>query len=159
MVKIMQSTQLSTSMKDYISAIYVLTQEKDKEGKNNGLDDEQPIIRVKDIASKLGVAPPSVVEYVQRLKDSGIVNVFPRKGVSLTKDGIKEAIIISNRYKIMQCFFANILNVDNELAINQAHTIEHLIDPNIVKNLYNHIEATLGCPNDNCKLVEQCIPQ
>ena len=154
----MQQIQYSTSMKDYITAIYYLTKEKEKETKDNQ-NTEQPIIRVKDIASKLGVAPPSVVEYVQRLKETGIVDVYPRKGVSLTKDGLKEAKIIANRFRIVQCFFHNVLNVDKELATDQANTIEHLIDPSVIKNLYEHIDGVIGCPNENCNLGDLCIPQ
>ena len=158
----MQTVQYTNSMKDYITAIYYLTKEKEKEKddvKDSSAEEEFPIIRVKDIASKLGVATPSVVEYVQRLKDTGIVDVFPRKGVSLTKEGIKEAKVIANRFKIVQCFFANVLNVDKEIAINQAHSIEHLIDPAVIKNLYDHIDGIIGCPNANCSLENQCIPQ
>ena len=150
----------TTSMKDYISAIYYLTKEKEKENdKKTSAATEQPIIRVKDIASKLGVAPPSVVEYVQRLKDTGIVEVYPRKGVSLTKNGLKEAKVIANRYRIVQCFFENVLNVDKDLAVDQAHQIEHLIDPVVIKNLYDHIDGIIGCPNSNCNLGDLCVPQ
>lgn len=155
----MQQIQYTNSMKDYITAIYYLTKEKEKEENKESTDTESPIIRVKDIASKLGVAPPSVVEYVQRLKDTGIVDVYPRKGVSLTEDGLKEAKIIANRFKIVQCFFANVLKVDADTASNQAHSIEHLIDPIVIKNLYNHIDGVIGCPNEKCTLENQCIPQ
>lgn len=147
-------------MKDYISAIYYLTVEKEKENdKKTNATSEQPIIRVKDIAAKLGVAPPSVVEYVQRLKDTGIVDVFPRKGVSLTKSGLKEAKVIANRFRIMQCFFQNVLNVEKELATTQAHTIEHLVDPKVIQNLYEHIDGIMGCPNSKCNLDDLCVPQ
>lgn len=154
----MQQVQYSTSMKDYITAIYYLSKEKEKDLKDNQTK-EQPLIRIKDIASKLGVAPPSVVEYVQRLKDTGIVDVFPRKGVSLTENGLKEAQIITNRFRIVQCFFQNVLNIEDELATNQAHMIEHLIDPNVIKNLYDHINGVIGCPNSNCNLADLCVPQ
>lgn len=153
-----QQIQYTNSMKDYITTIYYLTKEKEKENNKKAIN-ETPLIRVKDIASKLGVAPPSVVEYVQRLKDNGIVDVFPRKGVSLTKEGMKEASIISNRFRIVQCFFENILNVDSDLATIQAHSIEHLIDPEVIKNLYKHIDNVIGCPNPNCALGEICTPQ
>ncbi len=156
----LQKNAYSSSMKDYISAIYYLTKEKEKENdKKTNATSEQPIIRVKDIASKLGVAPPSVVEYVQRLKDTGIVEVFPRKGVSLTKNGLKEAEVIANRFRIMQCFFHNILNIEKDLATHQAHTIEHLIDQKIIKNLYEHIDGVIGCPNSKCGLGDLCVPE
>ena len=105
----MQATQYTNSMKDYITAIYYLTKEKENEENKDSSETESPVIRVKDIASKLGVAPPSVVEYVQRLKDTGIVEVFPRNGVSLTKEGRKEAKLLTNRFKIVQCFFMIVL--------------------------------------------------
>ncbi len=145
-------------MKDYITAIYYLSKEKEKENTENQTK-EQPIIRIKDIAAKLSVAPPSVVEYVQRLKDTGIVEIFPRKGVSLTEGGLKEAQIITNRFRIVQCFFQNVLNIEGELASNQAHMIEHLVDPSVIKNLYEHINGVIGCPNSNCNLGNLCTPQ
>jgi len=154
----MKTTQISSSMKDYLSTIYFLSKEKEENSKS-GNGQEQPIIRVKDIATALGVAPPSVVEYVQRLRDQGVVEVYPRKGVSLTKEGIKEAKILANRYKIVQCFFANILHVDKEIADSQANTIEHLMAPIVIKQLYNHIDGIIGCPNNNCNLEELCSPQ
>ena len=154
----LQQNQYSHSMKDYITTIYYLTKEKENENQKKAIS-ETPIIRVKDIASRLGVAPPSVVEYVQRLKDSGIVEVYPRKGVTLTTDGLKEAKVLSNRYRIVQCFFSNVLKVDNELAVEQAHTIEHLMSPEVIKKLYDHIDGEIGCPNADCNLADLCIPQ
>ena len=160
MFALQQQNHYSHSMKDYITTIYYLTKEKESENQKKSVTEtEIPIIRVKDIASKLGVAPPSVVEYVQRLKESGIVDVYPRKGVSLTQQGFNEAKILANRYKIVQCFFANVLKVDNNLATEQAHIIEHLMDPDVIKKLYNHIDNEIGCPNPNCSLEEMCIPQ
>jgi Mn-dependent DtxR family transcriptional regulator len=126
--------------------------------KVNGSDDI-PLIRIKDIASSLGVAPPSVVEYVQRLKDENLVEVIPRKGIIMTEAGIKEANILKNRYKIVQCFFQNILKVDTDLSTDQAHKIEHLLDQKVIRNLYDHIDAIIGCPNEKCQVGEMCIPQ
>jgi len=149
-----KSVTYTSSMKDYITKIYDLT--KEQKGSNGS---DVPIIRVKDIASSLGVAPPSVVEYIQRLKEENVVEVFPRKGVSLTEYGKKEAKILKNRYKIIQCFFQNILKVDSDLSNKQAHIVEHLLDQTIIRNLYDHINGIIGCPNDNCTLEDMCIRQ
>lgn len=144
----------SSSKKDYLTTIFSLSTQNEE--LNN---DEYPIIRVKDIAANLGVAPPSVVEYVQRLKIQGLLDVFPRKGVALTTLGEREAKLLNNRFKIVSCFFQNILKIESDLSNSQAHDVEHLLDQAIIRNLYDHIDSLIGCPNQKCDVGAVCIPQ
>lgn len=135
---------LSKSQKDYLETIWFLSQGEDEELASK-------LVRIKDIASTLGVAPPSVVEYVQRLKAQGKVNVVPRKGVSLTQKGIVEAKLLQNRHRIVECYLKNVLGLEAELATLQASSTEHIIHPKLLEAMFKHIQESIKCPQPSCE--------
>lgn len=143
--------QLTESQKEYLTTLYHLSR------KNEG-EEEESLVRIKDIAAEMGVAPPSVVEYVQRLARQEKVRVVPRKGVSLTEKGLKEAKVLVNRHRIIACFLKHVLKLDEELSNLQAHAMEHLMEGETMVALFNHINAEVGCPHKDCTFENICDP-
>ena len=56
-----------------------------------GLQQKHGHVHTNDLASSLGVAPPSVTEMVQKMAEKKLVDYTPYRGVTLTKEGEKIA--------------------------------------------------------------------
>lgn len=115
---------LSRKAEDYLEAILNITEEKGH-------------VRIKDIATTLGVRPPSVVEMVNRLDKKDLVEYRKYDGVTLTKDGRAIATIVKERHDIIKSFL-EIINVPEKIADTDACTMEHelhAITTTQIKNL------------------------
>ena len=141
------------STEDYLSTIWNLKKENDKKGESS---DIKPI-RIKDIAEKLNISSPSVSEYVRKLAKTDKVEVIDRKGVILTEKGEKEAILIVNKHRIIECFLNQILEVDLKDAHLQSHDLEHVMELETIDKLFAFIKKNKGCNLDKCPFDEVCI--
>ncbi len=135
----MQSTEssssLTSSMEDYLEAIYHL--EKD-----------QRIARVRDIANRLGVKMSSVSSALRSLSSRGLISYDPHQYITLTQTGIERAEEIVRRHEILRRFLVRILQVDAAVAEENACRLEHHLDPDVTEKLVEFMEFTEMCPVD-----------
>lgn len=126
---VIKSTQLnlSSSLEDYLEAIY-------------NLADENKITRSKDIAEALNVAKPSVTGALKTLSEKGLVNYEPYGYITLTETGAKRASTIARKHDIIKSFFTDVLGVDKMTAQTAACKVEHSLGPAIISRLLSLIE-------------------
>lgn len=110
-----KSYELSKTAEDYLEVMYVLEK---KYGR----------IRIKDIADRLGVKPSSVIEYLKRLDEEGLVFYRPGSRAKLTDKGKRLANKIHRRHETIKEFLM-ILGVPEDIADKDACYIEHGIHP------------------------------
>lgn len=110
------------------------------------LNENEEWIKTKDIANKLGIKSPSVVEMLERLDNKDLVNHQKYKGVKLTKKGKSKAKGIKYRHETIKDFL-KILNVSDEIANEDACVMEHELHQETVNQIRNLIEFV----NDNPK--------
>lgn len=134
----MPQKKLSSSLEDYIEAIYNLS---NSEGK----------VRSIDIARKLGVSRASVSEAVQKLAKDGLVDYTKYDDVAITSKGKKAAEEVISRHKIFTEFFAKVLGVEQKEAEENACRIEHVISPAVYINLKAYIDFL----NQNPELIQK----
>jgi len=79
-----------------------------------------------DLASRLGVAQPTVAKMLARLSDDGLVSRKPYRGIFLTETGLKLAHEIRARHQIVEAFLRS-LGVSEETARIDAEGIEHYV--------------------------------
>ena len=77
-----------------------------------------------DIASRLGVAQPTVAKMLKRLGEEGLVSQQPYRGVLLTEAGQRLAADARNRHRVVEAFLLS-LGVSPETARQDAEGIEH----------------------------------
>ena len=77
-----------------------------------------------DIATRLGVAPPTVSKNRQRLKREGLITHVTYRAVFLTDNGRTLAEACWKRHRIVVAFL-HALGVSNEIAEHDAEGIEH----------------------------------
>ncbi|HCW92329.1 MAG TPA: metal-dependent transcriptional regulator [Flexistipes sinusarabici] len=123
----MQNRKLSTSMEDYLETIFILQ----NEGKS---------ARSKDISEKLSVKKSSVTNALQLLSEGGYINYNKYSEVTLTDKGMKYAREVYKRHETIKEFFEHVLQVDSELAEENACKIEHVIDKKVFDKLSCFLE-------------------
>lgn len=97
---------------EYLEIIYLLSKEKG-------------VIRVKDLASMLGVKPPSVVEYLNKLSNKGYITYEKGEYILLKEEGRKIAEEIYARHIAIKEFLIMLLGIPEDIAEEDACYIEH----------------------------------
>jgi len=121
---------LTPSLEDYLETILQL------EKKNR-------VARVKDIASELGVQMPSVTGALKTLKAKEMIEYEKNSFINLTDLGMKRAVRVYEKHKLIVSFFKNVLLMDDEAATDFGCKIEHIIDIETAKKL-GHLEDYLS---------------
>lgn len=124
---------LTSSMEDYLEAIWVIGTEK-------------RVPRVKDVAKYLGVKTSSVVNAIKVLSEKQLVHQEPYGYIELTQKGILTAKEIYERHKTLYKFFHEILGIDTKLAEKDACEIEHHIHRKTLNRILEFIKFVETCP-------------
>ncbi len=124
----------SITVEEYIEVIFILQQ---KHGH----------VHTNDLASELGIAPPSVTEMIQKMADMKLLNYTPYRGVTLTKEGEKIARELLKTHKTL-AEFLEIIGVDRKNAESDACQIEHHVSSSTVKQLNRFVEFVREAPVD-----------
>jgi len=122
---------LTASLEDYLEAIYFISQSK-------------RVVRVKDVAQKLGVTMPSVNGAVKNLESRGMLNHAKYDYIELTDMGSKRARGIATRHKTIYRFLHDILGVDDDTAEEDACRIEHVLSKTTMDRLSSYLDEKLG---------------
>jgi DtxR family Mn-dependent transcriptional regulator len=120
-------------MEDYLKTIDLLSRE------STG-------VRVSDISRILNIKAPSVTQALAKLSKEGLVKHQKYGGVELTGEGALIARDVSVRHETLRRFLAEILNVDPEIAEQDACGMEHALSPASLKRLAKFIEFLADCP-------------
>jgi DtxR family Mn-dependent transcriptional regulator len=113
---------LSQSAQDYLEAMLVLGQ-------------TGRVVRISDVAARLGVRLPSVVAMLKGLAAKGLVKHERYGLVELTEPGRLEAQEVLARHKAIYRFLNGFLGVCEATAETDACRIEHVLSPDTVKRL------------------------
>lgn len=102
-----------------------------------------------DIAKILGITPGSVTNTLEVLESKGLVAREPYKGVKLTAEGRKLAMLVFRRHRLAERLLTDTLHFAWADAHDEACKLEHVIS----ERLASSIEKTLGhprtCPHGN----------
>lgn len=122
------------TVEEYLEVIYTLQK---KHGR----------VHTNDVASTIGIAPPSVTEMLKKLDNKNLVNYVPYHGVTLTADGEKMAKELMRKHKTL-AEFLEIIGVDRKDADIDACQIEHHVSPRTMKQLNKFVEFVRNAPQD-----------
>lgn len=123
----MADHDLTPAMEDYLEAIYCI-----------GLG--QRIVRVKNIASRIGVKMPTVISMLKSLNQKGFVEYEKHEYLELTPKGEEVGKEINRRHQALLTFLINILGIDPVLANEEACRIEHGVSAETMVRLQHFID-------------------
>ncbi|HTB95703.1 MAG TPA: metal-dependent transcriptional regulator [Terracidiphilus sp.] len=120
------------SVDNYLKAIYAL----------GGPEEER--VNSTLLAERLGVAPASVTNMLQKLAalPRPFVEYEPRRGVRLSAAGKRRALEIVRHHRLLETFLYQVLNYPIEEVHDEAERLEHFIS----ERLEERIDAKLGRP-------------
>lgn len=122
-----KSEHLSSSMEDYLEAIFHIVSEKQA-------------ARAKDIAMRLNVNNSSVTGALRSLSEKGLINYAPYDLITLTDDGKAHAKKVVRRHKALKDFFMTVLCVSETEAEDSACKMEHAVSSVILERLLKFMD-------------------
>ena len=119
---------MTRSLEDYLEAIWLLSRER-------------KVVRVKDVANRLGVTTSSVVEALHNLEQRGLI-IHERYGyIDLTPEGETSGALIYNKHSLLYEFLTRVLGVSPEVADRDACNIEHYISMETLEKLSEFMKS------------------
>jgi len=129
----MTDNGLSSSLEDYLEAIYHIVKQKQA-------------ARAKDIADRLAVNSSSVTGALQSLAAKGLVNYAPYDIITLTDDGERTAKDVIRRHEALHHFLTKALSIESKEAEEAACKMEHDISHRILERLIQFVDFIDNCP-------------
>jgi DtxR family Mn-dependent transcriptional regulator len=113
----------SSSIEDYVKVIYGFTEWQDKP------------ITSSQLAQRLGVANSSVSEMVRKLKDQGLVDHKPYSAITLTADGIRLALSMVRRHRLIETYLVQELGYSWDEVHDEAELLEHAVSDTFIERM------------------------
>ncbi len=102
-------------------------------------------VRIKDIAEELGVSPPSVIDFLDKLTKDGLV-IYEKGGkVDLTSKGAELGKEYFERHESIKKFLMILLNIDEEEAERETCYIEHGLSERSLERMVKFVEFISKC--------------
>lgn len=117
---------LSTSIEDYIKAIYKLEVEEQKP-------------TTKRIAERIGVKMASVTGMMKHLAAEGYLRHKPYHGVQLTTRGRGVALDMVRRHRLIELFLARTLGLSWDEVDADAEVLEHAVSDHLIERIYEYL--------------------
>ena len=119
--------KLSSTMEDYLEAIAALKKQND-------------VARVRDIGRLLDVKSSSVNAALRTLSRKGLVRHEKYGYVNLTPTGEEIACNVQGKHDLLLKFLSEILNINENEALQDACKMEHAISPKTFDRLTKFIK-------------------
>ncbi|PUA31303.1 MAG: DtxR family iron (metal) dependent repressor [Candidatus Terraquivivens tikiterensis] len=137
---------VSRKVEDYLKAVYEVVGNKG-------------YARIKDISKVLGVKPSTVVEMMRKLSEQGLVIYEKYSGVTLTSSGREIAEAVKKRHDTFRRFLEIILVPEN-IAVKDAHVLEHQLDPKTILQFTRFVEfITQASATERPKFIKRWIEE
>jgi len=101
--------------------------------------------RIKDIVKELDVRPSTVVEMMKKLDQMGLVTYEKYGSITLTPQGKEIARAVRERHETFKNFLEIIL-VPKDVALKDAHVLEHRLDPKTILQFARFVEFITSAP-------------
>jgi DtxR family Mn-dependent transcriptional regulator len=95
-----------------------------------------------DLARRLEVSAPSVSGMLARLHEAGLVSHERYHGATLTARGLREALLLARRHRLVETFLVTHLGYALDEVHEEAEILEHAVSDHFVERL----DRLLGFP-------------
>lgn len=122
----------SATLEEYLEAIYKLS--------------EKGAARPTQVAEAVGVSGPTVTATLRRLQAAGLVE-RPDGGITLTREGRRQALSILRRHRLAERFLADVLGLEWDAVHDEACRLEHALSPRVQDALEAYMDNPEVCPH------------
>jgi len=127
----------SAAMQDYLAEAYRLAYYQDGE----------PYISTSALADVMHVSAPAVTRMVQRLKEAGYLEHEPYRGVSLTPQGEREALMNIRRHRLVEVFLVSVMKFGWHEVHDQADDLGVAVSDAVVERMERMANFPRRCPH------------
>jgi DtxR family transcriptional regulator, Mn-dependent transcriptional regulator len=118
--------ELSENIEEYLETIFRISL------KNR-------VAKTGEIATQLGLSPPSVTEMTKKLHGIGYVEYTPYQGVELTEKGKVHAYHLLRKHRVVQEFLVQVLGMEKAEAHEWGCKLEHVVPVELERYLYSKL--------------------
>ncbi|MFA5467423.1 MAG: metal-dependent transcriptional regulator [Sphaerochaetaceae bacterium] len=104
------------------------------------LEQEKGVVRLTDVALKLGVTKPSVSRAMKVLQNDGYIFQESYGNIELTKKGRLKANQVFKRHKTLTSFLSDVLQVPVDIAETDACRMEHILSSETMDRLTEFVQ-------------------
>ncbi|MHA1861742.1 MAG: metal-dependent transcriptional regulator [Candidatus Ranarchaeia archaeon] len=101
------------------------------------------------ISKRMNVAPATVTETLQKLRDYQYVRYRKYYGVNLTEQGYRIGRRIKRRHRLLEFFLYNVLGIAKENVHRLACDLEHSMNKELEDAICKTTNVPKHCPDDN----------
>ncbi|HET9950093.1 MAG TPA: metal-dependent transcriptional regulator [Longimicrobiales bacterium] len=123
----MGTGRLSRSVEDYLKAIFDLCESGDPASTTA-------------IAVALDIQPASVSGMIKRLAEAGLLEYVPYRGVRLTERGVREALRVVRRHRILETYLCERLGYSWDDVHGEAERLEHAASDRLIERMAAALE-------------------
>ena len=107
---------------------------------------ENPI-PLSSLAAELDVLPVSANQMIRKLEENGLVTYQPYKGVELSPEGLRLALLTLRRRRLWEVFLVERLSCTSEEASTLACRLEHALPSEAAERLAQFLGSPQHSPN------------
>lgn len=127
----------SPAMQEYLAEAYRLAYYQDGD----------PYISTSALADVLHVSAPAVTRMVQRLKESGYLEHEPYKGIYLTQEGEREALLSIRRHRLVERFLTDVMKFGWHEVHDDADELGAVVSDSLAARMEKMAGFPRRCPH------------
>ncbi len=140
------TTDLSSTMRDYLAEIYRLS-EGDRVVADMTLVPKEGFISTSALADLLDVSAPAVNRMVTRLRELGLLEHEPYHGIRLTDVGKREALKELRRHRIAEAFLVKVMGFGWHEVNEEADRMAGALSEPIAERMLQMAGNPTRCPH------------
>ncbi|MCF7957599.1 MAG: transcriptional repressor [Phycisphaerae bacterium] len=129
----MKDKALSSSLEDYLEAIYQICRQK-------------RVAHANQISEELQVSKSSVSWALKQLSDKGYIKYAPYEPIVLTRKGETLAKDVAHSHEQLRGFLTGVLGIAPKTAEANACRMEHVVDKEILTRMKKYMDFLDRCP-------------
>ncbi|MBN2865820.1 MAG: metal-dependent transcriptional regulator [Thiotrichales bacterium] len=120
---------VSKALEDYLKIIYKL---QDRTPEDKG-------VQTSVIAERLAISQASVSNMIKKLAEQGYIQYAPYYGVSLTESGLKIALNMVRKHRILEQYLVERLGYSWDEVDEEAEVLEHSISDKLANRMWEDL--------------------
>lgn len=108
---------------------------------------QSDVVQMKQLADAMGVTPGTATSMVKYLHREGYIRYTPRRGVELLDAGLKLALSIVRRHRLIETFLEQVLGYDWTEVHQEAEQLEHAVSDLFVTRLDEYLGYPTADPH------------
>jgi DtxR family Mn-dependent transcriptional regulator len=136
-MKSMPESFASVTMQEYLAEAYRIAY----------YQPGNPYVSTSALAEVLDVSAPAVTRMVQRLRDGGFLEHEPYRGVKLTQEGEREALMSIRKHRLVERFLVDVIGFGWHEVHDSADELGLVVSPRLVERMAEMAGHPRRCPH------------